>query len=317
MVKSAQDRGGHDPSSDWPAGWGKVSSAIRGLKPQTAVGTSMVVGDVLGQNALGVALVVENDVVGTASSDGPDDAFGKRICLRGAGWSDKNPSAEPADAPAERTAVDRVAVVDHEPGDLADIGGGFDEALGGPGGSGVMGDSDVDQPTAMEREHHEDVEHAESGRDDGEKVTSPRLVQVIPNECRPPLATVTGQPGWPVLGHGPGRDDVPELGQLASNHVLAPSCVLSPHAANEAAQVHVDGWSAPEPTRPPPPEQTPADAMPAEDGLGPHDQNGTEETAEPAGEGGQEPAVERLQAGTLHLAAQDDELVAKEQVFGD
>jgi len=57
--------------------------------------------------------------------------------------------------------------------------------------------------------------------------------------------------------------------------------------------------------------------MPAEDGLGPHDQNGTEETAEPAGEGGQEPAVERLQAGTLHLAAQDDELVAKEQVFGD
>jgi len=34
----------------------------------------MVVGEVLGQDALGVALIVENDVVGTASSDGPDHA---------------------------------------------------------------------------------------------------------------------------------------------------------------------------------------------------------------------------------------------------
>jgi len=33
MMKSAQDRGGHDPSTGWRAGWGKVSSPIRGLKP--------------------------------------------------------------------------------------------------------------------------------------------------------------------------------------------------------------------------------------------------------------------------------------------
>jgi len=57
--------------------------------------------------------------------------------------------------------------------------------------------------------------------------------------------------------------------------------------------------------------------MPAEDGLGPHDQNGAEKTTDPPGQGSQKPAVERLQAGTLHLAAQDDELVAKEEILGD
>jgi len=57
--------------------------------------------------------------------------------------------------------------VNHEPGDLADISSRFDEPLGGPGRRGVLSDSEVDQPTAVEREHHEDEEHAESGRDDG------------------------------------------------------------------------------------------------------------------------------------------------------
>jgi len=87
----------------------------------------MVVGEVLGQDALGVELVAENDVVGASSSDSPNHALRERIRLRGAGWRDEESCAEPADAAVECTAVCGVAVVDHEPWDLADITRGFDE----------------------------------------------------------------------------------------------------------------------------------------------------------------------------------------------
>ena len=41
----------------------------------------MIVGQVLCEDSLGVALVVENDVVGAASSDCPDHALGERVRL--------------------------------------------------------------------------------------------------------------------------------------------------------------------------------------------------------------------------------------------
>jgi len=41
----------------------------------------VIVGQVLCEDSLGVALVVENDVVGAASSDCPDHALGERVRL--------------------------------------------------------------------------------------------------------------------------------------------------------------------------------------------------------------------------------------------
>ena len=80
------------------------------------------------------------------------------------------------------------------------------------------------------------------------------------------LAATAGQLRRPVLGHGSGGDAVSKLGQLAADHVLTPGRVVTPHAADEVARVHVDGWAASGPTRPLAPEQPPAGAMPPDDG---------------------------------------------------
>jgi hypothetical protein len=57
--------------------------------------------------------------------------------------------------------------------------------------------------------------------------------------------------------------------------------------------------------------------VPADDGLGFHEQHDVHEAVEAAGQGTDEPAIESAQARAFDLASDDDELLAKDQVFGD
>ena len=138
--------------------------------------------------------------------------------------------------------------MDEESRDTPGIDGGLDETLGGPGGSRVLGNADMDQTTAFEGEHDEHVEHLKSGGDDGEEITGPGLVKVVAYERHPPLPASARQPRRSVLGHRAGGDNVAQLGQLAADHVLAPGCVVTPHAADDVAKIHVDGWATTGPT---------------------------------------------------------------------
>ena len=56
--------------------------------------------------------------------------------------------------------------------------------------------------------------------------------------------------------------------------------------------------------------------MPADDGVGLDDEDGVEQTPEPAGQGGDQPAVKEPKAWSGDAAAQDDELLAEQQVLG-
>jgi hypothetical protein len=175
-----------------PGGWperGKVLGSVRGLKSQAAVRASPIVGQVFGEDALGMALVSEENVVGATSSYGADHALRKCVRLRRTRRRDQGPRAKSANSGVEHTAVDGVAVMDEEMGSMVGVDGRLDNTLGGPGRGGMRGDAEVDQTTSAEREHDEDVENAE-----------PR----------------------------PGGDDVPELGKFASDHVFAPCRVLTP-----------------------------------------------------------------------------------------
>ena len=67
----------------------------------------------------------------------------------------------------------------------------------------------------------------------------------------------------------------------------------------------------------PAPEEAPGGTVPADDGLGFHEQHDVHETVEAAGQRPDEPAIEPAQASAFDLAADDDELLAKEQVLGD
>jgi hypothetical protein len=185
--------------------------------------------------------------------------------------------------------------MDEETGSMVGVDGGFDDELGGPCRGGMRGDAEVDQATSAEREHDEDVEDSEPCGEDGEEVASPRFVQMVANERSPPLSPTAAGSRWPVLRDGPRRDAVPELGQLASDQVLAPCRVLTPHAADQTTKIEVDRRAATWSPGAPSPAQPPAGAVPADDGFGLHDDDGVKQTAKTAGEGSQKPAVEALQ----------------------
>jgi hypothetical protein len=277
----------------------------------------MVVGDVLADYAFGMATVTDEHVIEAAAPNGSDHPLSERICLGRSGRRGEWTNTEATNAGAKRRSKHRVAVVDEESRDMPSIDGGLDETLGGPCGGRVLGNADVDQTTAFEGEHDEHVEHLKSGGDDGEEITGPGLVKVVAYERHPPLPASARQPRRPVLRHCAGRDNVAELGQLTADHVLVPGCVVTPHAADEVAKIHVDRRTATGPTRSTAPEQSPAGSVPPDDGLGPNDEDGGEKVAEPPGQGREQPSVEGAQARSLDLPAQDDDLLAQEQVLGD
>ena len=72
------------------------------------------------------------------------------------------------DALPKVLAVDAVAVAE-EIGGCGVVREGVDELLGGPGGGGMLGDAEVDDPSTMVSEHDENEEHAQAGGGDGKK----------------------------------------------------------------------------------------------------------------------------------------------------
>ena len=84
--------------------------------------------------------------------------------------------------------------MDQEAGDLVAVGHGLDQPLSGPSRRRVLCDADMDQPPPTEGENDEDVEHAEPGRHDREVVAGPCLLNMVPDERRPALASTARQP---------------------------------------------------------------------------------------------------------------------------
>ena len=214
-------------------------------------------------------------------------------------------------------AVDRVSVVDKESRDLVGIAGRLRKALGGPAGAWVLGDAGVDDRASAEGENDEDVKDTESTRDEDEEVAGPGLVQVVADEGSPALATLSVQTRRAVLGDGARGDLVAELGQFGGDDLLTPGRVLAPHPPDEFSEICIDGRTARRTVGAPAPEQGPGGTVPADDGLGFHEEHGVQQAVEAAGQRTDEPAIESAQARAFDLAADHDELLAKDQVFGD
>lgn len=69
----------------------------------------------------------------------------------------------------------------------------------------MLGDAGVDDGASAEGENDEDVEDAESARDEDEEVAGPGLVQVVADEGSPALATLSVQTRRAVLRDGAGE----------------------------------------------------------------------------------------------------------------
>ena len=281
------------------------------------MGPAMVVGQVVLENALGMPLVLYDDVVKAVPAQGTDHPLAERIGRWCARWCGEEPGAECSDAAMEVGAIDRVSVVDEESRDLLGIACRLGDALGGPAGGWMLRDASVDDRSPVEGKNDEDVEDAESRGDEDEEVAGPGLVQVVADECGPALAALSVEIGRAVLRDGARADLVAELRQFGGDDLLTPGGVPASHPPNELAEICIDGGTARWTVGAPAPDEAPGRTVPADDGLGFHEQYNVQETVEAAGQRPDEPAIEPAQTRAFDLAADDDELLAKEQVLGD
>jgi hypothetical protein len=123
--------------------------------------------------------------------------------------------------------------------------------------------------------------------------------------------------GRAILRDGARGDLVAKLGQFGGYDPLTPGRVLAPHPPDEFAEVCIDGRTARRTAGAPAPAQAPGGTVPADDGLGFHEEHGVQEAVEAAGQRTDDPAIESVQARAFDLAADDDELLAKDQILGD
>ena len=173
----------------------------------------------------------------------------------------------------DRCLVERAVSIKDEIARGLVVGEGLSELLDHPCRRWVAGDPEVHHaPTTMVDEE-EDVQDIEGRGRHGEEVHPDDGLLVVAEEDLPPLDHVPWR--WPsrhVPRHRPLRDVEAELQQLAMDPRGTPGRVFASHPADEVAQLAVDARPARAPrARPPSPEQAEALAMPANHGVGLHD----------------------------------------------
>src|SRR5580693_9320891 len=138
----------------------------------------------------------------------------------------------------------------------------------------VRGDTHVHDPAALERDDNERVERLEVHGDHREEIAGPYIGGVAPEKGSPGSTAATLQVLRAVLRDRARRDAPAELRELASNPVLAPQAVLSPHPPDEGTQLGVDRWPADRTARAATPPKPPCRSVPPENRRGSHDDHG-------------------------------------------
>jgi hypothetical protein len=194
---------------------------------------AVVVADILAQDALGVALAEDEDVIEAVATKCPDQTLANSVRQRRSRRRAKASHPETTKPSTERRVVNAVAVEQQEARwRVADC---LDHALRDPRARRVRGHPNVDNPAALERDNNERVERLEMHGDHREEVAGPNLRGVVPEKGRPALSAAAGQVLWAILADRARRYTPAELRELAGNPVLAPQPVLSPHAPDEVA----------------------------------------------------------------------------------
>jgi len=98
MVKTTEDRRRVEPGARWTWERGEVSGSIGCLHMEPTMRTAVVVGHLLPEDALRVALVARENVACAASAYCPDRPLTECVRLRGARRRDEGPDAETANA---------------------------------------------------------------------------------------------------------------------------------------------------------------------------------------------------------------------------
>ena len=132
-----------------------------------------------------MSLAEHDDMVEALASERADEALrGRGFCHGQCGSGGDFLDAHAFDALPNVLAVDAVAIAE-EIGGCGVVREGVDELLGGPGGGGMLGDAEVDDPSTMVSEHDEDEEHPQARGGHREKIDGDQVPDVVGEE-RPP-----------------------------------------------------------------------------------------------------------------------------------
>ena len=162
-----------------------------GLRVQAAMGAAVVIADVLAKDALGVALAEEQDVIEAVATERPNQALANRVRLRRSWRRAEAPHPKTAEPRAKARIVDAIAVVQQIARRF--VADGLDRALSDPRARRVRGDTDVDDPAALEGGDDERVEGLEVDGDHREEVAGPNLRGMVPEKGPPVLTAATLQ----------------------------------------------------------------------------------------------------------------------------
>jgi hypothetical protein len=143
--------------------------------------------------------------------------------------------------PAERFPVDRVSIPDQIPRCLV-RSAGLEQLAGRPGGRGMLGGIEVQDPPSVVAQDDLDEQHLERRRRKREEVQGYRLLGMI-HEKRAPALRRRAAALDHVLGHGGFRDLDPELEPFGMDAWSAPERIRSAHPPNQMNDLGINRWA--------------------------------------------------------------------------
>ena len=299
--------------------WSRRSTGLgsgESFSRERCVRASVVVEEVVAQQATQVVLVQHDDVVEALAAQGPDEAFHVRILPRGPRRRLDFVDPHGLGSAREHDPVHRIAVAQEVArGSLP--GERLHELLGRPLGRGGVGDVDVDDASPLVRQDHEDEQDLEHHRGHDEEVHGDEAPQVVV-EKGPPSLRWRPSMADQVLGYRRLGDLEAQLLEFPVNPRRAPRGLAARHLSDERSDLRGDGRTAgPVPAALPGPEELEAGPLPANDGGGLDDGDGIRPAAPQAGQQDPEQPVGPPQAWTRRRALEDGQLVPQREVLED
>jgi hypothetical protein len=172
----------------------------------------------------------------------------------------------------------------------------------------------VHDTAALVLEHEEHVQDAKRGCGNDKEVDGNEIIGVIPEKRTPGLGRRLS-PTPHVARHCGFSDLEPEHKQLTVNARRSPSRVLGGDSTDERSELRIDRWTSASVSALPGPVELEALAMPANDGLGLHDDQSVVPVWPQAAEGDPECAISLRQLGTFALAVQNGQLLSQGEVL--
>jgi len=194
------------------------------------------------------------------------------------------------------------------------IGEGVDQLLACPLRGRTIGDVEVHDAAALVLEHEEHVQDAKRGCGHDKEVDGNEVPGVVPQKCTPSLRRRLS-PTRHVPRHRSFSHLEADLEQLPVNPRRTPSRVLAGHSTNERPDLRVDPGTTASVSALPGPVEPKALTMPADHGLGLHEDEGALPVWPQAAERDPERAVRVGQPGALGLALQEGQLLSQGEVF--